>query len=109
MSGTDEQVPAPAPAEDELKRRFREALERKNSGGATGSRGENGTATDTDSCQNCSPGADQNPRMNSGARWGGASAHALEIARGLRLGITHFPTLWGALRHIAYRGRLKTT
>jgi|GEM_PF-446788 len=48
MSGTDEQVPAPAPAEDELKRRFREALERKNSGGATGSRGENGTATDTD-------------------------------------------------------------
>ena len=48
MSGTDEQVPAPAPAEDELKRRFREALERKNAGGATGSRGENGTDTDND-------------------------------------------------------------
>ena len=48
MSGTDEQVPAPAPAEDELKRRFREALERKNSGGAAGSRGENGTDTDND-------------------------------------------------------------
>ncbi|MSV77940.1 MAG: hypothetical protein F2872_02310 [Actinobacteria bacterium] len=46
MSGTDEQVPAPAPAEDELKRRFREALERKNSGGATGSRGENDTDND---------------------------------------------------------------
>ena len=48
MSGTDEQIPAPAPAEDELKRRFREALERKNSGGPAGSRGENGTDTDND-------------------------------------------------------------
>lgn len=46
MSGTDEQVPAPAPADDELKRRFREALERKNSGGSTGSRSDNDADND---------------------------------------------------------------
>lgn len=31
--------------------------------------------------------------MNLGARWGGAPEHALEIVRGLGLGITHAGTL----------------
>jgi hypothetical protein len=36
MTGTDSTTPSPDPADDDVKRRFREALERKNAGKGSG-------------------------------------------------------------------------